>query len=256
MSSLRTRDSFCVTLALALVVVASVCCGQAAVTDQDSVKVVIVGEGSIRDILNSKSADIKSMATGSLAANIERGGKWNVTLRATVAQSPDTVTVYVGPTILNPARGAGFSFSGKLSLDQGMSRGIRGYLGASSVRWSDKADAIEATVAAAGLGGYLTIVDKSRGENEFSLAAHAGLGFRGITGDVADGGYDEFRRSLLNTTRKSFFGPELGINLVANFVTVSWLFTYYPSDGGNVTQGFSGGRHSLTLSVEAPIWRF
>lgn len=206
---------------------------------------ILIQFGQSPTIVLFAEGDVRGVATGDSTKGGTGSGQLGATLVVTqgvfqvgiaVASTVDTVRAGWGNSVLAPGTGQSLrsgtaSFFWK-TVPWNVPK-LRFYGSVSTYHWNaiDKsvpatADTITADASTFGLGALV------RGEpgccrvldNPVTLAFEAGVALRNVNGNVA--GKPSFRKLVLGTTRRTFVGPELGMQLAFGKVTGS-LAAYY-----------------------------
>jgi hypothetical protein len=259
-----------------------------AIAASEPPRIQIFLSGSIRDVVGQQSEG--ATGTGSLGMRYI-GPSYVATGMINVAGAVDTLTAGFGATMLPPANGRGFN-AGLLDVRRrylfGMDKkcsavarfapradtlrargeavpkdslGLHTYLGVSTGRWATARDpdtqavteTLDVPVWGAGIGLTYTFIDRRLEDKDVAMVLDVGLATRRLRGDLAADRREGLRDALLLTTKRDFYGPEVGLGLQYENITASLTYYFFGSD----IDGFSHGQVVAGVSIQASLndWR-
>jgi hypothetical protein len=139
--------------------------------------------------------------------------------------------------------------------------GLHTYLGVSTGRWATARNpdtdtvtgTIDVPVWGAGIGLTYTFIDRRMEDKDVAMVLDAGLASRHLRGDLAADSREALRSALIGTTKRDFYGPEVGLALQYDNITASLTYYFFGSD----IDGFSHGQVVAGVSIQASLndWR-
>jgi hypothetical protein len=218
--------------------------------------VEVYASGDVRGVLGQSSGGSATTGTGSLGFSFATHTAVYTAMVA-VASTQDSVTSNYGATVLTPATGGSLKSA---LLDVRWRRApflhtIHVYAAYASSLWrytNQKGELTTQNATTVGLGGlwYHNLQDGNIGETPFQVSVEGGVALRFLAGDV---GSDAVARdSTLRTTAKTFFGAEIGFQIVFGRVTGSAMFYYLM---GPRVAGVTRGQIAIGFSAAADFVR-
>jgi hypothetical protein len=225
-------------------------------------------DGNVKNAVGGSSTNT-AVVSGALGLRYV-GSFFTTSGQINIAAKTDTLATGFGTALLSPGSGKAFNSGvidvrtrtlGPESCGSGgppwCRVGLHGYASASTTRWATALQgqtvtaATDVPVIGTGLGGYYrffdgTVVTDSN-PPRVAMVLDATLTHRHIAGDISAD--EQALNTTIGTTRRTFFGAELGLALSYNQIRAG--LSYYRMNGS--VKGFSRGQIVAGFALKADL---
>jgi hypothetical protein len=239
----------------------------------DNTKVYISAEGNIQGIITNSSDETttntgaigvfivnKSESTQEIVNTLNSSSEFSA--KITIASSADTIRNEFGGAMLNPGTGSqsayiewrGWKLKYRPWWDPRGWLNLHFYGVISSGTWAADNISKRVTTVAWGIHTFHDFINREIANNRIIVRLDAGIVSRGILGDISGTENEEFRKGVLGTDKRNFYGIEAGLTIQINSVKAFFNYLYLrPLETSDKVPGLTDGQVLAGFTIQANI---